>query len=38
MKLERRKKAETIAKKLISTYLIQEHPELSEEFGIVTVT
>jgi ribosome-binding factor A len=38
MKLERRKKAEAIAKKLVSEYLIREHPELSEEFGLVTVT
>ena len=38
MKLERRKKAEAISKKLISEYLVREHPELSEEFGLVTVT
>lgn len=38
MKLERRKKAEAIAKKLISRYLITEYPELSETYGLVTVT
>ena len=38
MKLERRKKAEAISKKLISEYLVREHPDLSEEFGLVTVT
>lgn len=38
MKQERRKKAEAISKKLISWYFAQELPELSDMYGIVTVT
>ncbi len=37
MKQERVKKAESISKKLISEYLIQELQELSHDFGIITV-
>ncbi len=37
MKLERIKRAESISKKIIREYLIQDLQELSEDFGIITV-
>ena len=37
MKLDRLKRAESISKKLISEYLIQDLQELSSDFGMVTV-
>ena len=37
MKIERLKKVESISKRLISEYLIQDFQELSVDFGIITV-
>ena len=38
MKQERRKRAESISKKLLSEYLISDFRELSTTFGIITIT
>ena len=38
MKLERRKHAETISKKLISEYFITNHWDLNDLYGLITVT
>lgn len=38
MKLERRKKAQEIAKEIIGRYIVEELSEASETYGIITVT
>lgn len=38
MKEERRKKAESISKKIIREHLVETLKELSQEFGIVSIT
>lgn len=38
MREDRRKKAEHISKKMISTYLVQELPESMSEYGLITLT
>jgi len=38
MKEERRKKAESISKKIIREYLVEELKELSDEYGIISIS